>query len=41
LKFVQIKDQVLFEGEIIAKMGWGHLKFLFSKTTGPEKLRFM
>jgi hypothetical protein len=23
-KFVQIKGQVLFKGEIIVKMGWGH-----------------
>jgi hypothetical protein len=23
---VQIKDQFLFKGEIITKMGWGHLK---------------
>jgi hypothetical protein len=22
------------------KMGWGHLKFLFSGITGPEKLKF-
>jgi hypothetical protein len=33
-KFVQIKGQVLFKGEIIVKMGWGHLKILFSRTTG-------
>jgi hypothetical protein len=34
-KFVQIKGQVLFEGEIISKMGWGYLK-IFSRTTEPE-----
>jgi hypothetical protein len=33
--------QVLFKGEIIAKMGWGHLKvFLISRTTEPEELIF-
>jgi hypothetical protein len=39
-KFVHIKDQVLFKWEIIkkVKMGWGNLK-IFSKTTGPEKLK--
>jgi hypothetical protein len=21
-------------------MGWGHLKFFFSRITGPEKLKF-
>jgi hypothetical protein len=26
-KFVQIKGQVFFKGEIIAKVGWGHLNF--------------
>jgi hypothetical protein len=38
LKFVQIKGQILFKGEIITKMqklGWAHLKILFSRTTGP------
>jgi hypothetical protein len=34
-KFIQIKGQVLFKGEIITKMGWGHLKILFSRTTEP------
>jgi hypothetical protein len=29
------KGHVLFKGEIIAKMGWGHLK-IFSRTTEPE-----
>jgi hypothetical protein len=28
----KIKGQVLFKGEIIAKMGWGHLKIFFSRT---------
>jgi hypothetical protein len=32
---IQIKGQVLFKGEIITKMGWGHLK-IFSRTTEPE-----
>jgi hypothetical protein len=35
-----MKGQVLFKGEIIAKMGWVHLKFLFLKTMKPEKLNF-
>jgi hypothetical protein len=35
-KFIQIKGHVLIKGEIIAKMGWGHLKIL--RTTEPEKL---
>jgi hypothetical protein len=38
LSFFQIKGQVLFKGEIIRKneeMGWGHLKIVFSRTTGP------
>jgi hypothetical protein len=42
-KIVQIKGHVLFKGEIIkknAKMGWGHLKILFSRTTEPEELIF-
>jgi hypothetical protein len=36
-KFVQIKGQVLFKGEIIknVKIVWGHLKIFFSRTTGP------
>jgi hypothetical protein len=38
--FVQIKSQVLFKGEIIAKVGWCHLKYFFSRTYLPEKLRF-
>jgi hypothetical protein len=33
--FFQIKDQILFKGERITKMGWGHLKIVFSRTTGP------
>jgi hypothetical protein len=33
---VQIKGQVLFKGEIIAKMGLGHLIIFFSRTTEPE-----
>jgi hypothetical protein len=37
--FVQIKGQVLFKGEIITKMGWGHLKIFFSRTTGPVLTR--
>jgi hypothetical protein len=36
---VQIKGQVLFKGEIITKILWGHLK-IFSSSTWPEKLRF-
>jgi hypothetical protein len=35
MKEIQIKGQVLFRGEIIVKMGWGHFKIFFSKTTGP------
>jgi hypothetical protein len=37
---LQIKGQI-FQMEIIAEIGWGHLKgFFLSKTTGPEKVRF-
>jgi hypothetical protein len=32
--FLQIKGQVLIKGEIITKIGWGHLKIFF-RTTGP------
>jgi hypothetical protein len=32
--------QFLFKGEIIAKMGWGHLKLFFSQTPEPEELIF-
>jgi hypothetical protein len=39
LGIIQIKGQVFFKGEIIAKIGWGHLK-IFPRTTNPEKLRF-
>jgi hypothetical protein len=42
-KFVQIKGQVFFKGEIITKnvkIGWGHLKIFFSRTTGPILTRF-
>jgi hypothetical protein len=38
IQVIQIKGQMLFKGEIITKMkkmGWGHLKTLFSRTTGP------
>jgi hypothetical protein len=34
-----MKGWVLFKGEIITKMGWGHLK-IFSQTTKPEELIF-
>jgi hypothetical protein len=37
-KIVQIKDQAFFKGEIITKMGCGHLKI--SRTTEPEELIF-
>jgi hypothetical protein len=37
--FKIIKGQVLFKGEIITKMGWGHL-LIFSRTTEPEGLIF-
>jgi hypothetical protein len=41
-KFVQIKGQVLFNGEIIknVKMGWGNFKILFLRTMKPEKMNF-
>jgi hypothetical protein len=40
-KFVQIKGQVLFKGEVIAKMSkWGGAKIFFSRTTGTKKLKF-
>jgi hypothetical protein len=38
IHFFEIKGQVLFKGEIIrknVKMGWGHLKIFFPRTTGP------
>jgi hypothetical protein len=38
-KLFKIKGQVLFKGEIIAKMEWGHLK-IFSRTTELEELIF-
>jgi hypothetical protein len=31
----EIKGQILFKAEIMAKMGWGHLKIL-SRTTEPK-----
>jgi hypothetical protein len=34
-KFVQIKGQVFFKGEIIIKMGWDLLYIFFSRTTRP------
>jgi hypothetical protein len=34
---VQIKGQVLFKGDINAKMGWGQLKSFFSRTMEPEE----
>ena len=40
---VQIKGQVLFKGEMNlenAKMGWGHLKILSSRTNEPESFVF-
>jgi hypothetical protein len=33
-----MKGQVLFKGEIITKVGWGHLKIFFSQTTEAEEL---
>jgi hypothetical protein len=36
MKFERIKYQVLFKGEIIAKIGWDHLIF-FLRTTVREK----
>jgi hypothetical protein len=37
IQVCQIKGQVLFKGEMIknVKIGWGHLKIFFSRTTGP------
>jgi hypothetical protein len=32
--------QVFFKGEIITKMGWGHLNIFFLRTMKPEKLNF-
>jgi hypothetical protein len=40
-KFLQIKGQVPFKGEIITKMWWGHLKILFLRTMKPEKAELM
>jgi hypothetical protein len=31
--------QVLFKREIITKMGWGHLKIFFSRTTDWHRAR--
>jgi hypothetical protein len=28
VKEVQVKGQLLFKGEIISKLGWGHIKIL-------------
>jgi hypothetical protein len=39
-KFVQIKNQAVFKGEVITKIELDHLKILFSRTTRPEKLKF-
>jgi hypothetical protein len=38
-KFVQIKGQVLFKGEIIMQNVLGPLKVFFSRTSWPEKLK--
>jgi hypothetical protein len=35
MKGIQIKGWVIFKEEIIVKMGWGHLKIFFSRTTVP------
>jgi hypothetical protein len=35
--FVQVKGQVIFKGEIIAKIGWGHLKYFFLKNCKARK----
>jgi hypothetical protein len=32
-----MRGQVLFKGEIITKMGWGHLK-IFSRTTESRRV---
>ena len=37
-KFVQMKDLTSIKGKI--EIGWFHLK-IFSRTTGPEKLKFI
>jgi hypothetical protein len=34
------KDQVLFKGEVITNIGWGHIKIFFSSTTEPKELIF-
>jgi hypothetical protein len=34
------KGQVLLEGEIVTKIGWGLLKIFFSRTNETEKLKF-
>jgi hypothetical protein len=39
-KILQIRGQILFKGEIIAKIEYGHLKIFFSRTTRQEKLKF-
>jgi hypothetical protein len=42
IKIVQIKGQVFQrrDNHKNAKIGCGHLKIVFSRTTWPEKLRF-
>jgi hypothetical protein len=43
IKGIQVytnKEPGHLQSEIIAKIGWGHLIFLLSRTTGPEKLKF-
>jgi hypothetical protein len=39
-KLFQVKGQVPIKGDIIAKMGWGHVKIFVSRTTEPEELIF-
>jgi hypothetical protein len=39
-QIIQIKGQVLFKREIIAKMGWGYLKIILSRTTELEEFIF-
>jgi hypothetical protein len=38
--FVHLKSQVLFKGEIIAKMGLGHLKKIILKNYEARKAEF-
>jgi hypothetical protein len=39
-KLFKLRARSSSKGEIITKLGWGHLKIFFSRTTEPEELIF-